>query len=67
MHLADYMRAKKLKDEQVAAKIGRSRPTVSRIRRKLVRPEWDTIKRITAFTKGAVTAADFVDKTEARL
>ena len=61
MHLADYMAIKKLSDEQVAAKIGRTRPTVSRIRRKLVRPDWDTIRRIERFTEGAVTADDFVE------
>ena len=59
MHLADYMAVKKLSDEQVAVKIGRTRPTVSRIRRKLVRPDWDTIRRIEKFTAGAVTADDF--------
>jgi transcriptional regulator with XRE-family HTH domain len=59
MHLSDYMRKKNLKDEEVAAAIRRSRPTVSRIRRKLVRPDWDTIRNIEKFTGGVVTASDF--------
>jgi transcriptional regulator with XRE-family HTH domain len=61
MHLADFMADNNLKDEQVAKKIRRSRPTVSRIRRKLVRPDWDTIERIRVFTKNAVTADDFAE------
>jgi hypothetical protein len=37
VHLADYMADKGLSDEDVAKGIDRSRPTVSRIRRRLVR------------------------------
>lgn len=59
MHLADYMAQKKLDDEDVAKAIGCSRPTVSRIRRKLVRPSWETIEGLRKFTRGAVTAGDF--------
>lgn len=62
MHLADYMIKNALTDETVAKKIGRSRPTVSRIRRKLVRPDWNTIEAIETFTRGACTADDFTDK-----
>lgn len=64
MHLADYMagknpQAKPLSDDEVAAGIGRNRATVSRIRRKKVRPDWRTIEKIEAFTGGLVTANDF--------
>lgn len=64
MHLSDYMAgknplAKRLRDDEVAAAIGRSRVTVSRIRRKKVRPDWKTIKAIEDFTEGLVTANDF--------
>jgi transcriptional regulator with XRE-family HTH domain len=59
MHLADYMRANRLRDEDVAAMIGVSRGTISRIRRQKIRPGWDTIERIRAATAGAVTADDF--------
>jgi transcriptional regulator with XRE-family HTH domain len=59
MHLANYMARQDLSDEAVATAIGRSRVSVSRYRRKLVRPDWDTIEAIRAFTKGAVTEADW--------
>jgi transcriptional regulator with XRE-family HTH domain len=59
MHLSDYMAAKNLSDEEVASAIRRSRPTVSRIRRKRVRPDWETLRRIEKFTGGRVTASDF--------
>lgn len=64
MHLADYMggmnpNGQRFSDEEVAAAINRSRATVSRIRRRKVRPDWETIEAITAFTGGLVTATDF--------
>lgn len=59
VHLADYMADKGLSDEDVAVSIGRSRPTVSRIRRRLVRPDWQTIEEIKKFTDGASTADDY--------
>jgi transcriptional regulator with XRE-family HTH domain len=59
MHLSDYMAENHLSDEDVAKVINRSRPTVSRIRRKLVRPDWQTIEKIKEFTNGASTADDY--------
>jgi hypothetical protein len=59
MHLSDYMAANNLDDEAVAAKINRSRVTVSRIRRRKVRPDWATIAEIKSFTNDQVTADDF--------
>jgi transcriptional regulator with XRE-family HTH domain len=59
VHLADYMADKGLSDEDVAKGIKRSRPTVSRIRRRLVRPDWETIEKITKFTNGFSTADDY--------
>jgi transcriptional regulator with XRE-family HTH domain len=59
VHLADYMKANGLSDDDVAIGINRSRPTVSRIRRRLVRPDWETIEAIKIFTKGASTADDY--------
>lgn len=59
VHLADYMADTGLSDEDVAKGIGRSRPTVSRIRRRLVRPDWETIEKIKEFTQGASTADDY--------
>jgi hypothetical protein len=59
MHLSDYMTLNKLDDDAVAASINRSRVTVSRIRRRKLRPNWETIEKIREFTKGASTADDY--------
>ena len=59
VHLADYMARRGLKDKEVADGIGCSRPTVSRIRRRLVRPDWQTIEKIREFTNGQSTADDY--------
>lgn len=59
VHLADYMADKGLSDEEVAKGIKRSRPTVSRIRRRLVRPDWETLVEIKKFTNGFSTADDY--------
>ena len=59
VHLADYMADHGLSDDDVAKGINRSRPTVSRIRRRLVRPDWETIEKIKEFTEGASTADDY--------
>lgn len=59
VHLADYMADKGLSDEEVAIGIKRSRPTVSRIRRRLVRPDWETIEKIKEYTEGVSTADDY--------
>lgn len=60
MHLSEYMTLHKLDDDAVAAGIGKTRVTVSRIRRRKVRPNWETIEAIKTFTKGASTADDYV-------
>lgn len=60
MHLSDYMEINGLRDEDVAEAIRVSRPTVSRIRRKLIRPSWPTIEAIRSFTNGASSADDYV-------
>lgn len=59
MHLSDYMTLHKLDDDAVAAGIGKTRVTVSRIRRRKVRPDWDTIEAIKQFTNGQSTADDY--------
>jgi transcriptional regulator with XRE-family HTH domain len=65
MHLSDYMKAKNLSDQQVAKEIGCSRATVSRIRRRKVRPDWARIEKLKEFTGGEVTADDFLLKEAA--
>jgi transcriptional regulator with XRE-family HTH domain len=59
MHLADFMTSRGLSDEAVAEGIGRSRVSVSRYRRRLVRPDWEAIEAIKSFTQGAVLADDW--------
>lgn len=59
MHLSDYMARHGLNDEAVAAAIKRSRASVSRYRRRLVRPDWATIQAIRAYTGNRVRAEDW--------
>jgi hypothetical protein len=59
MHLSDYMTLHNLDDDAVAAGIDRTRVTVSRIRRRKLRPNWETIEKIREFTKGESTADDY--------
>lgn len=59
MHLSEYMSLHELDDDAVATGIERSRVTVSRIRRRKVRPDWATLEQITKFTNGASTADDY--------
>lgn len=59
MHLSEYMAAKDLTDEAVANAIGRSRVSVSRYRRRLIRPDWEAAERIEKFTDGDVSLNDW--------
>jgi len=59
MHLSEYMAANNLDDEVVATGVNRSRVTISRIRRRLVRPDWETINALTEYSDGQITANDF--------
>jgi transcriptional regulator with XRE-family HTH domain len=59
MHLADYMADKNLSDEEVSAALGRSRVSVSRWRRRLVRPKWQVISKIEIFSGGMVRPSDW--------
>lgn len=65
MHLSDYMAEQGLKDHQVAEKIQRSRVTVSRIRRRKVRPDWPTIEALRDWSRGAISADDFLQPERA--
>lgn len=66
MHLSDYMTLHKLDDDAVANAIGKTRVTVSRIRRRKVRPDWPTIEKIKEFTKGQSTADDYASLESAQ-
>lgn len=61
MHLSDFMRLKNLTDAEVADQIGVSRVTVNRIRRRMVRPDWETITKLNRMSRGAITANDFAE------
>lgn len=56
MHLSAYMSRNGLSDDEVAKAIGRSRVSVSRYRRGLVRPDWDAVESIKTFSRGEVSA-----------
>jgi transcriptional regulator with XRE-family HTH domain len=59
MHLSDYMAQQGLSDSEVAAAVGRSRATISRIRRRKVRPDWPTIELMRHWSNGTISADDF--------
>ena len=61
MHLSEFMDWKGLTDAQVAKDIGRERVTVSRIRRRKVRPDWKTIEMLKKWSGGNITADDFAN------
>jgi hypothetical protein len=61
MHLSDYMLWKNLTDTEVASRIGRDRATISRIRRRVVRPDWPTIAQLKKMSRGEITADDFIE------
>lgn len=61
VHLSEFMDWKGLTDAQVAQKIGRARVTVSRIRRRKVRPDWATIEALRRWSGGKITADDFIN------
>lgn len=61
MHLSAYMELRNLRDEDVAAAIGKTRVSVSRYRRKLIRPSWQTIDKIERWSKRVVTSSDWKD------
>lgn len=65
MHLSDYMARNGLNDETVAIAINRSRVSVNRYRRRLKRPDWETIQAIREYTGGKVRSEDWQLETTA--
>jgi transcriptional regulator with XRE-family HTH domain len=61
MHLAAYMTKNKLSDEDVAEATGRSRATINRIRRRLSRPDWSTMRVFRDWSNGRIKPDDFLD------
>lgn len=62
MQLSDYMTKLALTDDQVADAIGRNRVSVSRLRRGVQQPSFETIKRINEFTDGQVSPNDWLEE-----
>lgn len=60
MTLAEFMQAAELDDEALAAKIGRSRVSVSRYRRGLETPSTPVIVQIVELSDGRVTANELL-------
>ena len=60
MKLDQYLTEKNIAPVDFARDIGRDVATVSRLRRELTRPDWETVRRITEATKGKVSANDFI-------
>jgi transcriptional regulator with XRE-family HTH domain len=60
MKLADYIDAANLNYRKFAELVGIDTSSVNRLRRGETRPDWETVARIAAATKGAVTANDFM-------
>lgn len=60
MKLADYLATMGLTDEAFASQVGISQSQVSRLKRGLSRPSWDSLVAIERATGGAVAAADFM-------
>lgn len=60
MTLKEFMEANGLTDTEVAKAIKRTRATINRIRRGKQQPNWVTLWAIHKFTKGEVTAKDWL-------
>lgn len=60
MTLKKFMELHDLKDADVAKAIARTRATVNRLKHGKQRPDWNTLWAIAKFTKGKVTATDWL-------
>lgn len=61
MKLSDYMTVNKLTDREVANAVSRDRSNVTRWRLGVTRPDFEALIALEQFTKGKVTAKDFMD------
>ena len=60
MTLDEYLTQHEITDAEFAKRIERDPGTVSRLRRGLTKPDWQTMPRIFDATNGAVTPNDFL-------
>lgn len=63
MTLGKYLSDHKMTDEAFAALVGMSQSQISRLRRGLSRPSWESLAAIEKVTGGLVTATDFMSAT----
>lgn len=64
MKLALYLSEEEMTDEAFGAKVGLSQSQISRIKRGISRPSWDTVAAIERETGGKVTASDFAQPAD---
>ena len=64
MKLADWMEWRGISDEELAARVGVSRPTISRLRRDKLLPSFGVAKRIYVATQGEVGPSDLIELPE---
>lgn len=63
MTLSEYLSERKITDEAFAAEVGISQSQISRLRRGISRPSWESVALIERATEGQVTASDFMPVT----
>ncbi len=65
MKLAQYLSDQGLTDEAFAATVGISQSQISRLKRGISRPSWETLAAIEKVSGGLVTASDFLSGASA--
>jgi transcriptional regulator with XRE-family HTH domain len=65
MKLAEFLNTEKLTDEAFGALVGMSQSQISRIKRGVSRPSWESLAAIERVTDGKVRAADFIPEASA--
>ncbi|MDD1434619.1 helix-turn-helix domain-containing protein [Rhizobiales bacterium 3FA27D7] len=60
MKLSEYLSVNNLTDEAFGVLVGMSQSQISRIKRGISKPSWESLATIDHVTKGSVTANDFV-------
>ncbi|WP_181166233.1 helix-turn-helix transcriptional regulator [Mesorhizobium sp. B2-6-7] len=64
MKLAQYISDHEMTDEAFAVTVGMSQSQISRIKRGISRPSWDSVAAIERATGGQVTASDFAQTAD---
>lgn len=64
MNLDEWMTAKEVTDDALAAQVNADRTTISRIRRGKQRPSWELAARLVDVSGGEISADSFLPKIE---